>query len=155
MRYPLRVVLIFVSVACVGICTNVTRSQASTGRAFELVSPIYKGGFGAGRIEAVAPDGDGVMFYSPGAFEGTPAGFANLDSFSYFSIECRLVGQQGPSCHLTRFFLMLLIEMSPLRWTRRWRLVSPVRTVKQRCRKAHRRNSDSTSTGCRYYPSSL
>jgi hypothetical protein len=70
---------------CACLFASTVASDASTGRAYELVSPLYKGGFGAGRIDAVAPNGEGVMFYSPGAFEGTPAGFANLDAFSYFS----------------------------------------------------------------------
>jgi hypothetical protein len=49
------------------------------------VSPVYKGGFGASQIEAVAPDGEGVVFYSPGAFAGAPSGFAGLDSLAYFA----------------------------------------------------------------------
>jgi hypothetical protein len=39
---------------------------------FELVSPVYKGGYGASRIEAVAPDGESVAYYSQGDFAGTP-----------------------------------------------------------------------------------
>ena len=42
-----------------------------------MVSPLYKGGFGATHIEAVASDGDGVAFFSPGEFAGAPAGFSN------------------------------------------------------------------------------
>ncbi|MGC2374836.1 MAG: hypothetical protein WA484_13265 [Solirubrobacteraceae bacterium] len=68
---------------CLG--ASVSASEAATVRAFELVSPEYKGGFGADQIEAAAPDGEGVLFYSPGAFAGTPAGFADLDTYSYFA----------------------------------------------------------------------
>ena len=44
----------------------------SGGRVYELVSPVYKGGYGTKRIEAVAPGGESVAFASPGAFEGDP-----------------------------------------------------------------------------------
>lgn len=49
------------------------------GRVYEMVSPVYKGGFGAGQIEAVAPDGESVMFYSSGAFGGAPKGAEIMD----------------------------------------------------------------------------
>lgn len=39
-------------------------------RAYEMVSPPYKGGYGATRIEGVAPDGKSVAFGSVGAFAG-------------------------------------------------------------------------------------
>jgi hypothetical protein len=38
------------------------------GRHYEMVSPVYKGGCGAGDIEEVAPDGESVAFYSLVAF---------------------------------------------------------------------------------------
>jgi hypothetical protein len=37
-----------------------------------MVSPIYKGGYGANGIDAVAPDGQSVAFTSLGAFAGDP-----------------------------------------------------------------------------------
>ena len=49
------------------------------GRVYEQVSPVYKGGYGAGTIEAVAPDGESVAFYSPGEFAGAPAGAHGID----------------------------------------------------------------------------
>lgn len=58
------------------------------GRAYEMVSPPYKGGYGAPRIEAVASDGESVAFYSPGVFAGSPAGFGagvGLDSLAYLA----------------------------------------------------------------------
>jgi hypothetical protein len=57
-------------------------------RAYEMVSPVFKGGFGAGRVEGVTPggagvaDGDAVAFYSAGAFAGAPAGVKLLDYLS-------------------------------------------------------------------------
>lgn len=44
------------------------------GRVYEMVSPVYKGGYGAKTIEAVAPDGESVAFYSAGAFAEAPSG---------------------------------------------------------------------------------
>jgi hypothetical protein len=43
------------------------------GRVYEMVSPIYKGGHGVARIEAVAPDGESVGFWSAGTFAGAPS----------------------------------------------------------------------------------
>jgi hypothetical protein len=39
-----------------------------------MVSPLYKGGYGATQIDAVAPDGESVIWYSAGAFAAAPAG---------------------------------------------------------------------------------
>lgn len=38
-----------------------------------MVSPIYKGGYGANTIDAVAPDGESVAFNSLGVFAGSPS----------------------------------------------------------------------------------
>jgi hypothetical protein len=43
-------------------------------RTYEMVTPVYKGGYGAKHIEAVAPDGESIAFNSPGAFAGAPSG---------------------------------------------------------------------------------
>jgi len=49
-----------------------------SGRVYELVSPVFKGGFGAvGPM--TSPDGDEATFYSPGSFAGAPAGPELLD----------------------------------------------------------------------------
>ncbi len=48
-------------------------------RHYEMVSPVYKGGFPASSIDAVAPDGESMSFYSPGAFAGAPASAHQLD----------------------------------------------------------------------------
>lgn len=45
----------------------------STGRVYELVSPVYKAGYGVNGIDAVAPDGEHVIFTSLGVFAGNPA----------------------------------------------------------------------------------
>jgi hypothetical protein len=39
---------------------------------------VFKGGFGALRIAAVASDGNSVAFYSPGVFSGAPSGAEDL-----------------------------------------------------------------------------
>jgi hypothetical protein len=52
------------------------------GRVYELVSPVYKGGYGVGSqgaIAAVAPDGESVAYYSAGAFGGLPSGAEEFD----------------------------------------------------------------------------
>jgi hypothetical protein len=43
------------------------------GRVYEMVSPVYKGGYGAAGIEAIAPDGESVAFDSLGVFAGAPS----------------------------------------------------------------------------------
>jgi hypothetical protein len=48
-------------------------------RHYEMVSPPYKGGYGAKRIEAVSPDGESVAFFSNGAFAGAPSGPTLID----------------------------------------------------------------------------
>jgi len=47
-----------------------------------MVSPIFKGGFGVTKIEAVSLNGEAVAFFSPGAFAGAPSGFDALDYLS-------------------------------------------------------------------------
>ena len=42
------------------------------GRAYELVSPVYKGGYGVTKVLGVAPDGESVAFSSLGVFAGSP-----------------------------------------------------------------------------------
>ena len=43
------------------------------GRAYEMVSPVYKGGHGVAYLEAVASDGESVGFWSAGTFAGAPS----------------------------------------------------------------------------------
>src|ERR1700691_2362027 len=43
------------------------------GRHYEMVSPVFKGGFGAPKIEAVASDGESVAYDSAGVFNGAPS----------------------------------------------------------------------------------
>jgi hypothetical protein len=87
-----RVGWLVVLVLTVGLCCcpfSATAFALSGSRVYEMVSPVYKGGYGALRIEAVAPDGDGVAFYSPGAFNGAPAG---AEQFNYFARRDALSG---------------------------------------------------------------
>lgn len=72
-RFELAVVLVLVlGAVCVGI--DVDEAQAlPPGRHYEMVSPVFKGGFGATEIEAVSPNGESVGYYSAGVFEGAPS----------------------------------------------------------------------------------
>lgn len=51
------------------------------GRHYEMVSPVYKGGFGATRVEGVAPDGESVIYFSSGAFNGAPSSGEITDNY--------------------------------------------------------------------------
>jgi hypothetical protein len=64
---------------CALVCTVLLFATALTaapalalpeGRVYEMVSPVYKGGYPAGIPEAVAPDGESVAFNSLGLFAG-------------------------------------------------------------------------------------
>lgn len=48
----------------------------SEGRQYELVSPVFKGGYGINGLSAVAPNGESVAFNSLGAFAGDPSNIA-------------------------------------------------------------------------------
>lgn len=72
---PGRILSVAVVVICASLCCGTGVAGAvPPGRQYEMVSPVYKGGFGVLRIEAVAADGESVVYYSPGAFDGAPAG---------------------------------------------------------------------------------
>jgi len=58
--------IIAVVTTCLILVSNVF--ALPEGRHYEMVSPVYKGGYGAVDIEAVSPDGESGAFYSPGAF---------------------------------------------------------------------------------------
>lgn len=56
-----------------------TAAALSGERGYEVVSPSFKGGFGALDVEGVSPDGEGVVYYSPGSFANQPTGGGLLD----------------------------------------------------------------------------
>lgn len=56
-----------------GTCMARPALALPEGRVYEMVSPLYKGGYGAAPIKAVAPDGESVVFASQGAFAGAPS----------------------------------------------------------------------------------
>ena len=68
---------------CVICCASETAFAAPGGRVYEMVSPVYKGGYGVGgvggAISAVAPNGESLAFYSKGIFSGAPAGPTTID----------------------------------------------------------------------------
>lgn len=69
-----RVRLLFALCVLVGVFGGLGTSAfgLSGGRVYELVSPLYKGGYDAFGITAVAPDGESVVFSSGGVFAGIP-----------------------------------------------------------------------------------
>jgi hypothetical protein len=69
-------------IACGAVAVPAPASALPSERAFELVSPVFKGGFGASRVEAVAADGESVAWFSPGAFGGAPSGPLKPDYLS-------------------------------------------------------------------------
>jgi hypothetical protein len=67
------------SVCGVSCCLAAGAFALPAGREYEMVSPVYKGGFGAINIGAVASNGESVAFYSPGAFKGAQSGADFID----------------------------------------------------------------------------
>jgi hypothetical protein len=63
----------FALVYCAVGCVSAGAHALGEDRTYEMVSPPYKGGYGAQDIGAVAPNGDSVMFYSAGTFAGAPS----------------------------------------------------------------------------------
>lgn len=59
-------------------------------RHYEMVSPVYKAGFGVIHIEAVAANGESVAYFSPGAFAGAPDGLTPATFMDYLA-------RRGPS----------------------------------------------------------
>jgi hypothetical protein len=64
----------FVVLLLTAVVATPASALTSPERHYEMVSPVYKGGYGATGIEAVAPTGEAVAFFSPGAFAGAPQG---------------------------------------------------------------------------------
>jgi hypothetical protein len=70
-------VLALVSVAAPALALNPERH-------YEMVSPPYKDGYAASKVEAVAQDGESVAFFSPGVFAGRPVGLSGgLNAMPY------------------------------------------------------------------------
>jgi hypothetical protein len=56
------------------LCVSGVEVAFAGDRTYEMVSPPYKGGYGATEILAVAPDGERVVSYSLGTFADAPSG---------------------------------------------------------------------------------
>ena len=67
-------------------CMSVAAYGLGDGRVYEMVSPVYKGGYGAA-LAAVAPNGESVAFDSLGVFAGVP--WDGVDNF--------YVARRGPT----------------------------------------------------------
>lgn len=81
-RLRLLVFAVLGTAAMCGVGVPAPALASPADRAYEMVSPLFKGGFGALRIEAVSSSGEGVLFYSPGAFNGAPSGPILMDYIS-------------------------------------------------------------------------
>jgi hypothetical protein len=90
-----RVAIAVAAVLVCGVCAASVFGLPA-GRAYEMVSPLFKGGFGVLHIEAVALDGESVAFYSPGTFAGALA--SGVQDLGY-------VASRGPSGWLTLPFM--------------------------------------------------
>jgi hypothetical protein len=64
--------VLYTAMPAVLICA-VPAIASAEGRVYEMVSPPFKGGYDAGGLKAVAPDGESVVFASLGAFAGAGA----------------------------------------------------------------------------------
>lgn len=73
-RLPLtHLAVLALLVTAASACAAPSALALPEGRVLEMVSPIYKGGYGVGTIQAAAPDGESVAFDAQGAFAGTPS----------------------------------------------------------------------------------
>jgi hypothetical protein len=93
LRVPGRGVLAVLVVLVAGVlgCVASSALALSSERHYEMVSPVFKNGFGVEDIEAVAPNGESVAFFSPGVFAGAPLGFTQFDD------EMAYVARRGGS----------------------------------------------------------
>src|SRR5476649_2782571 len=71
---------LIVGMLYLGALTPAPALALPEGRHYEMVSPVFKGGYGAKNVEAVSPDGETVIFSSPGAF----AGASNSQAFNWY-----------------------------------------------------------------------
>jgi hypothetical protein len=88
LRVPGRGVLAALLALVAGVlgCVASPALALSAERHYEMVSPVFKDGFGVEDIEAVAPNGESVAFFSPGVFAGAPLGFTQqLDQMAYIA----------------------------------------------------------------------
>jgi hypothetical protein len=79
MRTPVLAMMASLCALTTGLFTVAPALALPEGRVYEQVSPVYKGGYGVKRIEAVALNGESVAYYSPGAFDGAPGGPESMD----------------------------------------------------------------------------
>ncbi len=77
MRGWLKLAWVIASMTSAFCAMVLSASALPTERHYEMVSPVFKGGFGTlgEAVQAVSPDGETVGFYSPGSFAGAPSGF--------------------------------------------------------------------------------
>lgn len=86
---PLRACALFTLLALGGAALPTVASALPQGRVYEMVTPVYKGGYGVGRLQGVAPDGEAVAYPSYGGFAGLLAPGANASNY--------YLARRGPS----------------------------------------------------------
>jgi len=70
--------------SCVTLASASAAYALPEGRHYEMISPLYKAGYGVRLIEAISPDGNSLIFTSLGAFAGAPSnhiGFATGSAY--------------------------------------------------------------------------
>lgn len=77
------------------------------GRHYEMVSPVFKGGYGASRIEGVAPHGEGVAYFSQGVFAGAPRSSVGETPLGGLGYIARRTGSGWASVPLTAPLVLL------------------------------------------------
>ena len=70
------------SLLVLGVLLPAAALALPAGRVYEMVSPVFKGGFGVIGIQGAAENGESVAFTSPGAFAGAPASEPSNDASS-------------------------------------------------------------------------
>lgn len=73
------IVAVVVVLVGIGLCAPSSSLALAGVRSYEMVSPLYKGGYSANEIMGVAPNGERVAFRSQGAFSG--ALYAGLNGY--------------------------------------------------------------------------
>jgi hypothetical protein len=95
-------------IATLGLCCCLPAEALglSEGRVYEMVSPPYKGGYGANSIKRIALNGESIVFGSLGVFGGEPAGqpenayLANRTSVGWSTVPVNVSAVSSPDSEI-------------------------------------------------------